>query len=125
MPSTVQSELIQWFIVVALPVLATIAFRAINLYASRINDERIRAAVLDLVAAAEQTFPAQAAGPVKLRYVAATASNRGLKVAPSDIEAAVFNLNASKPRSAMVGQALLPAAVPPSPAGRGAGGEAS
>ena len=101
MQPTVQAQLLQWFLTVAVPLLAAVAFRALNLYAHQIQYERPRAIALDLVAAAEQQFPQKAAGEVKRNSVAAAAATRGIKLDRPAIEAAVYQLNASKSTSAV------------------------
>ena len=107
MQPTIQAQLIQWFLTIAFPILAAVAFRALRLYGNHIQDARLREIALDLVTAVEQQFP-MLDGEAKLNAVTAQAKAQGTPLDRPKIEAAVYQLNAAKPQ-------VLAAPAAPSP----------
>ncbi|NSW54543.1 MAG: hypothetical protein HPY44_00900 [Armatimonadetes bacterium] len=72
-----------------------LAFRVSRKYVEKINDERLRALLLELVKAAEQIY-GSGNGEVKMRYVQEQATRRGVRVDRNSVEAAVYDLATGK-----------------------------
>lgn len=68
-----------------------LAFRVSRKYVERIDDDRLRALLLELVKAAEQIY-GPGHGPAKMRYVQEQAARRGARVDRDTVEAAVYDL---------------------------------
>ncbi len=90
------SDALQYIQVLAIPglggLLLAIVFRAMRHYVRKVEDERLRGLLLELVKAAEQIYgPGE--GAVKAQYVEEQAMDLGLtRVPQASIEAAVFDM---------------------------------
>jgi hypothetical protein len=78
-------------------IVAMAARRYLTAHAAAIENADVREILFDLVAAAEQMFPGTGTGEAKLAHVRDQVEQLKLPVNTTDIEAAVYRLNAAKP----------------------------